>query len=169
MNKLKLPLWSDIIYLCLTVLAPIVFLLIEAYRVPSDGFRVTFTVCTTALLAYVFIRKFILTKYIEKLVNQCAIIELNYQTGVGDPEKNKTLWVKNKIVEYAFSIAYIILLGTLLLLIIWGVQTLGMKLKGTMLFIFLLYIVAFSFRIIMYVSTFIKKKDTNEEPSKEGK
>ncbi len=169
MNKLKLPLWSDIVYLCLTVLAPIVFLLIEAYRVPSDGFKVTFTVCIIALLTYVFIRKFILTKYIEKLTNQCATIELNYQTGVGDPEKNKTLWVKNKIVEYAFSIAYIILLGTLLLLIIWGVQTLGMKLKGTMLFIFLLYIVAFSFRIMMYVSIFIKKKDTNEEPSEEGK
>ena len=115
------------------------------------------------------IRKFILTKYIEKLSNQCATIELNYQTGVGDPEKNKTLWVKNKIIEYAFSIAYIILLGSLLLLIILGVQTLGMKLKGTMLFIFLLYIVAFSFRIIMYISTFIKKKDTNEEPSEEGK
>ena len=169
MNKLKLPLWSDIVYLCLTVLAPIVFLLIEAYRVPSDGFRVTFTVCTTALLAYILIRKFILTKYIEKLSNQCATIELNYQTGVGDPEKNKTLWVKNKIVEYTFNISYIILLGSLLLLIIWGVQTLGMKLKGTMLFVFLLYIVAFSFRIIMYISTFIKKKDTNEEPSEEGK
>lgn len=169
MNKLKLPLWSDIVYLCLTVLAPIVFLLIEAYRVPSDGFRVTFTVCTAALLAYILIRKFILTKYIEKLSDQCATIELNYQTGVGDPEKNKTLWVKNKIVEYTFNISYIILLGSLLLLIIWGVQTLGMKLKGTMLFVFLLYIVAFSFRIIMYISTFIKKKDTNEEPSEEGK
>lgn len=165
MERLKLPLWSDIVYLCLTIVAPIIFVIIEAYKVPSPAFRVTFTVCCIALLSYILIKKFILTKYLDKINSQNATIELNYQTGVGDQEKNKTLWVKNKIIEYSFNILYIVLIGALMLLIVLGLQSLGMKLKGAMLFICLLYIVAFAFRIIMYVSTFVKKKNTNEDTS----
>lgn len=171
MKKLKLPLWSDIAYLVLTIVVPIVFILVEAYKVPSDGFRATFTVCCAALITYVMIKKFVLTKYLDKLSTQCSTIELNYQTGVGDPEKNKTLWVKNKIIEYVFNILQLVLLSAVILLIIWGVQSLGLKLKGTLLFIFILYIVSFAFRIVMYVTTFYKKdkNKTDEEIKKEQK
>lgn len=165
MKKLKLPLWSEIVYLLLTVVAPIVFVLVEAYKVPSDGFRATFTVFCAALIGYIMIRKFVVNKYIEKLSNQCTTIELNYQTGVGDPDKNKTLWVKNKIIEYVFNILQIILIGALMLLVIWGIQSLGLKLKGTMLFIFIIYIAAFAFKIVMYITTFYKK-DKNESNDK---
>ena len=37
MNKLKLPLWSDIVYLLLTIVAPMVFIVIEAMKVPSTN------------------------------------------------------------------------------------------------------------------------------------
>lgn len=163
MKKLKLPLWSEIIYLILTVITPIVFILIEAYKVPSDGFKATFTVFCAAIMSYILIRKFVINKYIDKLSSQCATVELNYQTGVGDAEKNKTLWVKNKIIEYIFNMVQIVLIGALILLVIWGVQSLGLKLKGTMLFIFLLYIAAFSFKIVMYITTFYKKDKSNNE------
>ena len=163
MKKLKLPLWSEIIYLMLTVVAPIVFILIEAHKVPSVSFRVTFTVCTTALMAYIMIRKFIINKWVEKLSNQCAIVELNYQTGVGDPEKNKTVWVKNKIIEYSCNIIQVVLFGVLVLLIVWGLQSLGLKLKGTTLFICILYLIAFTFRIIMYMSRIVNKNNSNED------
>lgn len=162
MKKLKLPLWADIIYLMLTIVAPIIFIVIEAHKVPSASFRITFTVCTTALMAYVMIRKFMIDRQLHKLSDQCAVVELNYQTGVGDPEKNKVLWVKNKVIEYVCNIIQIILFGAIILLTVWGLQSLGLKLKGTTIFICLLYIIAFTFRIIMYVSILLNKKESNK-------
>lgn len=167
MNKLKLPLWSDIVYLLLTVVAPIVFIVIEAMKVPSASFRISFTVCSASIIAYVMIRKFIIDKYINKLSSQCATVELNYQTDVGDPEKNKTFWVKSKVIEYVFSIIQIVLVGSLILLIVWGLQTLGLKLRGTTIFIFLLYLVAFAFRIVMYLGILQKKNNSDKVDSEQ--
>lgn len=165
MKKLKLPLWSDIVYLLLTVVAPIIFIVIEAHKVPSVSFRITFTVCTATLMTYIMIRKFLINKYMQKLSDQCSMVELNYQTGVGDPDKNKIFWVKNKIIEYVCNIIQVVLFGSIILLIVWGLQSLGLKLKGTTLFITLLYIVAFTFKIIMYMSMIVNKNKSNKESS----
>ena len=123
----------------------------------------------SSIIAYVMIRKFIIDKYINKLSSQCATVELNYQTDVGDPEKNKTFWVKSKVIEYVFSIIQIVLVGSLILLIVWGLQTLGLKLRGTTIFIFLLYLVAFAFRIVMYLGILQKKNNPDKVDSEQKK
>ena len=69
-KKLKYPLWLDIIFTVLTVAAPIILIVVQGLTSPSHVFRFSFTVICSLLLAWIFIKKFVVKPYEEKLVKE---------------------------------------------------------------------------------------------------
>lgn len=163
MKKLKFPFWFDILYLALTVATPIVLVVLQAYRTPSAGFQFTFSVFCTILISYVFIKKYVLSKYIDKLYAQNATLELNYQTGVGDKYLTRKMWATNKLIEYSINSVQIVLVAVVFYLIVWGIKYVQMKVEGVLLFIALLYVVAITFRVLGILCLFMKRRQHSEE------
>ena len=163
MKKLKFPIWFDIFYLILTVGVPIILVLLQAYRTTSAGFQFTFSVFCTILITYVFVKKYILIKYINKIQAQNATLELNYQTGVGDKYMTRRVWARNKLIEYAISSIQIVLVAVVFYLVVWGIKYVQMKIEGVLIFIALLYVVAIMYRVLGILCLFMKRKQNSEK------
>lgn len=165
MKRLKVPLWVDIIYLVLTIGVPIALILVEVYETDNTGYHITFSIFCAILLAYILCKKYLLSKYLDKLRAQTATLELNYNTGVGDKYLTKRMWAVNKIIDYAISTVQVILIGVVFYLIIYGSlsTTIRLNLFGVLLFIAITYLVAIVFRLVTYFVLFMRNKQNNEE------
>ena len=78
-KTLKYPLWFNITFYILTIILPIVLVMIEGYKSPSQTFRWTFGIITGLIIIYTFVKKFIL-KYLEK-VKSLGIINHDFNLG----------------------------------------------------------------------------------------
>ena len=90
-KKLKYPLWFNLLFLGLTVVLPLIFVVVQGFKSPSTTFKVSFTVICAAILIWVFAKKFILFKIEDKIVNKKAAIEHDYELNIGSSENAKSL------------------------------------------------------------------------------
>lgn len=164
-KKLKYPLWFNIIFSILTVAIPLIFIVVQGFNSPSTTFKVSFTMICAILLLWIFVRKFIIHKYEEKLENRRASLEHDYEIEVGNPQKAKWLWYSNEIILSIINAIHVLLIGGLILLMAVGIESAAIKVKGLSFLITILYLIAY---IIKFIVLFrLRGNDIDSEVSDE--
>lgn len=163
-KKLNYPIWFTILFYLFTVVAPVTILLVQGFTSESTTFRVSFSVISIALIAWVFIRKFLLKGIEEKLQNKKSALEHDYEIEVGSEEKAKYLWYNNELALILINIVQVVLIGGLFLLLAVGIQNLSINVKGSSFAMIILYTIAYAAKIIFVLikrdTSFKNKKDT---------
>lgn len=152
-KKLKYPIWFQITFFTLTIVAPLILLFIQGLNSPSKVFRVTFSVVCFAIIIWMFVHRFILKDIETKLKNHKTALEHDYEIEAGNVDKCKWLWFSNELILSVINAVQVFILGALIALIVAGIQEAVLKLKGATLFIATLYLVAYllKFIIILYL------------------
>lgn len=161
-KKLKYPLWFNIVFLLLTVVIPVIFIIVQGFNSPSTIFKVTFTMLCAILLLWIFARKFIINKYEEKLQNRKSSLEHDYEIEVGNPQKAKWLWYSNELILTIVNTVQVLLIGSLIILIAIGIENAAIKVKGLSYLICILYILAYSMKFILLLKLRGNEVDDSE-------
>lgn len=166
-KKLKYPLWFKIVFSILTVAIPLIFVVVQGFNSPSTTFKVSFTMICTILLLWIFVRKFIIQKYEEKLQNRKASLEHDYEIEVGNPQKAKWLWYSNEIILSIVNAVQVLLVGGLILLLAIGIEAAAIEVKGISFLITILYVIAYIMKFIVLFKLRGEEVDsevTDEQP-----
>jgi hypothetical protein len=166
-NKLKYPLWFNIVFSILTVAIPLIFIVVQGFNSPSTTFKISFTMICATLLLWIFVRKFVFNKYEEKLRNRKASLEHDYEIEVGNPQKAKWLWYSNEIILSIINAVQVLLIGGLILLMAVGIESAAIKVKGLSFLIAILYIIAYVIKFILLLKLRGDEVDsevTDEQP-----
>lgn len=166
-KKLKYPLWFNIIFYLLTVMAPLVLTVIQGFRSTSQTFRITFGLITGAVIAWSFIRKFVLINKEKNLLEEKVKLEHEYKTGIGDGSKIRYLWYTNETWLALINAGEVVLKGLLVFLLAEGIAKGLMKIEGLMMFIMLCYLLAFIIKF-SYVTISKNKNYKSEEELENG-
>lgn len=158
-KKLKYPLWLDIIFTILAVAAPIILIIVQGLTSRSHAFRFSFTVVCSLLLAWIFIKKFIIKPKEDKLIKEKVNLEHDYSIDVGDPKKCKYLWLSNELWLMLFNGIQTALVGLTIMLLAVGIQNMNIKVKGSSFLIIIFYLLAFGMKAIYLVA----KREALEE------
>lgn len=150
-KKLKYPLWYKIIYYVGSILAPIVLLMVQGFRSPHQGFRITFAVISIALIGWVFVRKFVIGNLEQKMTNEKSALEHDYAIECGNTEKIKYLWFSNELWLNLVNFVHIALIGSLIMLVAIGIQNAAIKVKGTSFIIMILYLIVYAIKFVYII------------------
>jgi len=162
-KKLGYPLWFNIVFLCLTVGGPIVLVVMEGLSSPSSAFRWTFMTVATALTAWVFIQHFLVKNLRKKLLAKQTALEHDYSIDVGNSNKIKYLWYTNEQWLTLFTLINGALFGGLVAVIMTGVASGLMHIRGTILLIAIFYVIAYTLKFM--ATTLLKGVDNYGETS----
>lgn len=160
-KKLKYPLWFNIIFSILTVAIPLIFIVVQGFNSPSTTFKVSFTMICAILLLWIFVRKFIIRKYEDKLQNRKASLEHDYELEIGNQQKAKWLWYNNEIILSIFNAIQVLLIGGLILLMAIGIESAAIKVKGLSFLITILYLIAYAIKFIVLLK--LRGSELDEE------
>ena len=167
-KKLKYPLWLQIIFYVLTVVGPLTLIAVEGFKSPQVAFRFTFGVIATMLLTWTFLKKFILVKYIKKLTDKKSTLEHEFEVEVGNPDKVKYLWYQNELYLSLFEALNVALIGSLIAVIAYGIQSGSYKVKAITLIIAILYVLAYIAKMLYIFATRDEEyKEETEENTEE--
>lgn len=165
-KKLKYPIWFTILFYIFTLVAPIIILLIQGFTSENKIFRISFSVISIALIAWVFIRKFLLKGLEDKMQNRKASLEHDYEIEVGSTDKAKYLWYNNELTLIFINLIQIILVGGLFLLLAVGIQNMSIHVKASSFAMIILYSIAYIAKIIYVLikrDTSFKNKEDNTD------
>ena len=165
-KKLKYPLWFQIVFLLFTVAAPVVTLIVQGLNSPNKSFRITFTVIGTILVAWIFIRKFVIRGIESKLEQKKSAIEHDYELDIGNPTKCRWLWFSNELLLSIIKAIHVALIGMLIMLIMIGIEEAAIKIKGAAFFIMILYLLAYIIRFVLIL--ILRGKEFNNEEVTNG-
>lgn len=160
-KRLKYPLWSQIVFFLLTVIAPLVFIMVEGYQSPRTNFKWTFGIICGLVIVWSFVHKFILTKYEDKWRDRQVKLEHDYEIDVGNADKIKWLWFNNEMKLNAFVAVKIALWGSLFAVTLNEIAEGFMKIRGALIAIAICYVVAYVMKFM--VITIKKGVDSYEE------
>lgn len=160
-KKLKYPLWFQIIFLVCTILAPLVTLVVQGLNSPNKIFRITFTVISVALVAWIFIYTFIIKGIEDRLEKRKTALEHDYEIDVGDSKKCKWLWFSNELTLSIIKAVHVALIGLLIMLIAIGIQEAALQIKGAAFFIMVLYLIAYIAKFILIL--ILRGKELNDD------
>lgn len=146
--KLKYPIWFKICFYILTVVVPITVLLVQGFKAPSQIFRVTFGVICILILLWVFVRKFLISNIEKRLIAEKTALEHDYSIDVGSSTKIKHLWFTNELWLTIINGIQVMLIGAMLMLIAVSIQNGALKIKGTSLFITIIYLIAYFAKLV---------------------
>ena len=164
-EKLKLPLWYNMLFYTLTVLAPVVVLLVQGFRSHSVVFKITFTGVAILLAFWLFAKKFLLSKLEEKMIAEKAALEHDYMIENGSKVKCKWLWYCNEMKLSLFNLIQTILLGGLIIILCIGIQTAAVSIKGAVSIITICYLLAYA---IKFTAIIVQRgKDLEDEQNQE--
>ena len=160
-KKLKYPLWFHIVFYCLTVIVPLVAILIQGFKSNSTLFKFTFVMICAAVILWIFARKFLIANLEEKMQARKAALEHDYEIEVGNPEKAKWLWFNNEMWLSIINAIHVALIGLLIFVCAWGVESAAIQIKGVGILITLLYIMAYVLKFILIVK--LRGQEQEEE------
>lgn len=146
-KKLKYPIWEQIIFYALTLVAPIVLLVVQGLTSPHKVFRVSFTFICTLLLTWVFVKKFLIAPYLKRLKDEKSILEHDYSIDVGNADKSKFMWCTNELRLFIVNMIEVGLFGTVILLLAFGIKNMTFNIQGSSFMVIIFYFVAFAIRI----------------------
>ena len=160
-KKLQYPLWFRIVFLLLTVGGPIILLLVQGLNSPNKVFRFTFTVICTLLIAWIFIRKFVLARKEKDIRERKVALEHDYEIEVGNPDKIKWLWFSNEIWLTIINVIEVALIASLIALTAVGIEAACIKVKGLTFAVMTFYLVAYTIKFILLLS--LRGKEFKED------
>lgn len=164
-KKLKYPLWFNIIFYILTIAVPLVLTAVQGFRSTNQTFRITFGLVSSALIAWSFIRKFIVQNKEKNLLDEKTKLEHEYKIGIGDVDKIKYLWFSNEIWLTIVNVIETLLKGLLIFVLAEGIAKGLMKIEGLAIFVMLCYFIAFIFKFTYIVLN--RNKEYKDEEVKQ--
>ena len=147
-RKLKYPIWEQIIFYALTLVAPVVLLVVQGLTSPHKVFRISFTFVCTLLLTWIFIKKFLIAPYLKRLKDEKSILEHDYAIDVGNTDKSRYMWYTNELRLFIVNIIDVGLFGSVILLLVAGVKNMTFNVQGSSFMVIIFYFIAFTVRVI---------------------
>ena len=162
-KKLGYPLWFNILFPMLTILLPIALIAIESLKAPAtpsgSAFKVSFIGLSIGIFAWFFAKKFLIKNWEERLIAKQAALEHDYSISVGDPELTKYHWYRNESKLALINMVNIALYGGIAFLIMLGISSALIEVKGIVLLITAIYLIAFTIKFVLLT---VRKDDDVE-------
>lgn len=166
-RKLKQPLWQELVYLALVMVAPIVITCVELFQSHSSAFKWSFASIGAILITYIVIRKFIINERIRKAKEEIIQIEHDYSLNIGDEKLARQKWKHLNLVLYIYNALMVILWMALIYLFIQALIDGFIAFKGASLFILLFVLIGMIFKAVTYVGA--EFEDVEEDSDEENK
>lgn len=148
--------WFNIVFLIMTVLIPIGLIVYEGLKAPDTkfgiAFKTSFMVLSTSILVWVFIKKFLITKFETKLLAKQVALEHDYSIDNGNPDKIKYLWYNNERLLAIFNLVNVVLYGGFVAVISVGISSALMKVRFITMVIMILYTLAYTLKFLILIS-----------------
>lgn len=148
-DKLKYPLWFNIAFYILTIVAPLAYVLIEGYKAPNQFFRLTFAIIVGLLILWLFINKFLLKDKFDTIKSKKLQLEHEYQIKVGDADNIRQLWFNNEIAYNLINAINVLIYGLLIIVIAYGISLGCLKVKAITIYITICYVLAFLLKFLV--------------------
>lgn len=166
-RKLKQPLWQELVYLALVMVAPIVITCVELFQSHSSAFKWSFASIGAILITYIVIRKFIINERIRKAKEEIIQIEHDYSLNIGDEKLARQKWKHLNLVLYIYNALMVILWMALIYLFIQALIDGFIAFKGASLFILLFVLIGMIFKAVTYVGAeFEEVEDDSDEENR---
>lgn len=154
-KTLKYPWWFNVLFFCLTVVAPVALIVNEGLKAPNTvagtTFKISFMVLTALLIAWIVIKKAIINNAETKLRTKQIALEHDYSTENGNTAKIKYLWHHNEIKLSLMNMLTTALYGGLACILLMGVTSALMKIKGIVIIVMTLYVVAYTVKFMFLI------------------
>lgn len=162
-NKLKYPMWFQIVFYCSTVAIPVCLILAEGLTSKQSWFKWSFALIATIVIAWSAIYKWLLTGMRDKIAERKTKLEHDYEIDVGDTNKIKYIWFSNEQKLAIVDAVNILVWGAFIFLVSHGIAKGFMAIKAASLSITALYVIAYviKFLVITYMKGY-------EYPNEEG-
>ena len=167
-KSLKMPLWQDIVYMCLVGVAPIVITAIELFQSHSTIFKWTFASVGALLITIIVIKKYVIRKYIDKCRQEVALLEHDYSIGVGDETACYAKWKHCKMILYIYDAVVVLLSLVLAYIFITALADGLIAFKGAITFILMFVLAGMIFKIFTYVTLSIDTDSSDTKESTDG-
>lgn len=166
-EKLKYPLWLNIVFSVLTILTPILLIVVESLKASAGGrntvFKLSFIVISLLVITWATVKKFVISKIHTKLIAKQAMLEHDYSIENGNPDKIKYLWRRNELKLTVFDAISFIIYGALLVLIMSGIITGLLRVKLLVTIILSSYILAYGLKFMYLILNSGLEDDLDEE------
>lgn len=162
-EKLKLKLWQELLYLLFVMVIPIIISGIEIFGSHSTPFKITFSSVGCILIAAIIIRKFVFKSYIAKLQEKCLMNEHDYEIDVGDKDKLKKTWATYNMIILAYHAIVMLLSLMLAWLFISALADQLVQFKGAATIILASCLIGIAVRFIFYAAMTQAKEDADDD------
>jgi len=116
--KLKIPLWQELVYLGLIMVAPIIITCIELFAAKHGIFIWSFASLGSILITIVILKRFVLKARIDKVKTKITLLEHDYSSGNGNADLIQAQWKTYNLILYIYwAISTAIVLGMCVLFI----------------------------------------------------
>jgi len=152
-RKLGYPLWFTIVFFILTIAVPIGLVMWEGLKAPptttGSVFKVSFMIFSICIVAWFFIRRFLIVDIESKLLAKQAALEHDYSIKVGDAQAIKYMWYHNQATLAIFNLINVALYGGFMFIIMLGVSSALIETKQVVLIITGLYVLAYALKFMV--------------------
>lgn len=165
-RKLKSPLWQDLIYMALIMIAPIVITSIELSQSNSQFFKISFASVGALLVTYVVIKKYVLNRGIEKCKNEISLLEHDYAVKSGEENYTIAKWKNCQLKLYLYNSIVVLLAMVLVWLFIGALSDGLIEFKGAIAMILLFVLAGMVFKCATFIrGVCVESEDDSEENS----
>lgn len=159
-EKLKLKLWQELLYLLFVMFVPVAISACEIFSSPNTAFKITFSSVGCILITVIIIRKFVFKSHIEKLQEKCLMNEHDYEIDVGNKNKLRKTWAVYNMIILSYHIVAVLLSAILAWLFVNALANQIIKFKGAATIIFVSVLIGILIRFLFFASmTRVKEKD----------
>ena len=162
-RKLKQPLWQELVYLALVMVAPIVITCIELFQSHSTIFKWSFASVGAILITYIVVKKFIINEKIRKAKEEIIQIEHDYSLKIGDDNLARQKWKHLNLVVYIYNAIMVLLWMALIYLFIQALADGLIAFKGAALFILLFVLLGMIFKCFTYIGAEFEDSEEDED------
>lgn len=162
-KKLKYPVWFNIIFSVLTLGIPLALFVYSGFSSAESKtatvFKITFGAILILAIAWWFIYKFVIKRYIDKIVAKQAALEHDYSIETGNPTAIKALWFTNEKILTILDGVRVLLYGGLSAVLLMGIEAGLVKARVILLIIACCYVIAYTIKMILLMS---QKEESDE-------
>lgn len=163
-KKLKQPLWQDLVYMALIMVAPIVITCIELFQSHSSIFKISFASIGALFVTYIIIKKYVLNERINKIKQEISRLEHDYSIATGDDNLIKAKWKSCQLKVYLYNTVVILFAAILLYLFISALSEGLIAFRTASMLILLFVVLGMCFKACTFLgSVYIDLEEDNNE------
>lgn len=161
-ERLKLCLWQELLYLFFVMLVPAAVSACEVFSSHSTVFKITFSSIGSILMTVIIVRKFVFKSHVMKLQDKCLLNEHDYEIDVGDKDKLRKTWAIYNIIILAYHAIVMLLSVVLTWLFVNALADQIIKFKGAITIILISVFVGILLRFSFFWTMTRSKESTDE-------